>query len=50
MSDIARKYQKQVTGTPNGKAYFKNGVKFDGLKNGTLLEAKGPGYAKLIKD
>jgi len=50
MSNTARNYQRQVTGTAEGKAYFKNGTRFDGYDNGTLLEAKGPGYDKLLKD
>jgi hypothetical protein len=48
MSPRAAKYQLQVTGTPAGQAFFRNGVKFDGFKNGTLLDAKGPGYGELI--
>ncbi len=27
-----------------------NGVKFDGFKDRILLEAKGPGYVKFVKD
>ena len=46
----AAKYQKQVTGTPQGKAYVVNGVKFDGYKKGVLLEAKGPGYESLTEN
>ncbi|NPC75082.1 hypothetical protein HPP05_35570 [Corallococcus exiguus] len=56
MSDRARDYQAQVTGAPKGSAYrLKVGdeeVDFDGydLVEDLLLEAKGPGYAKFIKD
>ena len=49
-SDIASKYQKQVTGNPRGRAYIVDGVKFDGYRNQVLLDAKGLGYAKLIQD
>ncbi|MFJ1309533.1 hemagglutinin repeat-containing protein [Agrobacterium sp. P15N1-A] len=48
MSPRAQAYQKQITGT-SGQVYVVNGVKFDGVSaNGTLLEAKGPGYAKFV--
>ncbi|WP_199727988.1 restriction endonuclease fold toxin 5 domain-containing protein [Corallococcus sp. CA049B] len=56
MSDRARDYQAQVTGAPKGSAYrLKVGdeeVDFDGydLVDDLLLEAKGAGYAKFIKD
>ncbi|WP_375755688.1 restriction endonuclease fold toxin 5 domain-containing protein [Corallococcus exercitus] len=56
MSPRAREYQAQVTGAPEGSAYrLQEGdtvVDFDGydLVNDVLLEAKGPGYAKFIKD
>ncbi|RKH94185.1 restriction endonuclease fold toxin 5 domain-containing protein [Corallococcus sp. AB038B] len=56
MSNRARDYQAQVTGAPKGSAYrVKVGdeeVDFDGydLVEDLLLEAKGPGYAKFIKD
>ncbi|NNB99047.1 hypothetical protein HI113_34645 [Corallococcus exiguus] len=56
MSDRARDYQAQVTGAPKGSAYrVKSGddeVDFDGydLVDDLLLEAKGEGYAKFIKD
>lgn len=33
-----------------GSLYRVNGVKFDGFANGVLQEAKGPGYAKFVKD
>jgi filamentous hemagglutinin len=48
MSPQARAYQTQVTGV-SGQAYVVNGVKFDGVRsNGTLLDAKGPGYANFV--
>ncbi|AFE03249.1 hypothetical protein COCOR_00068 [Corallococcus coralloides DSM 2259] len=56
MSDRARDYQVQVTGAPKGSAYrLREGdtvVDYDGydLVEDLLLEAKGPGYAKFIKD
>ena len=56
MSDRARDYQAQVTGAPKGSAYrLQEGdtvVDFDGYDpvENMLLEAKGPGYAKFIKD
>ncbi|NNC21136.1 hypothetical protein HJC22_36040 [Corallococcus exiguus] len=56
MSDRARDYQAQVTGAPKGSAYrLKVGdeeVDFDGydLVDDSLLEAKGQGYEKFIKD
>ncbi len=49
-SDMAARYQKQVTGYSRGWAYVVNGVKFDGFKGGVLLDAKGLGYAKLMSD
>ncbi|NOK22879.1 SitA5 family polymorphic toxin [Corallococcus carmarthensis] len=56
MSDRARDYQAQVTGAPKGSAYrLQDGdtvVDYDGYDpvDDALLEAKGPGYAKFIKD
>ncbi|NOK38464.1 hypothetical protein HMI49_35235 [Corallococcus exercitus] len=56
MSDRARDYQAQVTGAPKGSAYrLQEGdtvVDFDGFDpvENVLLEAKGPGYAKFIKE
>uniref|UniRef100_UPI002240D69A Tox-REase-5 domain-containing protein n=2 Tax=Acetivibrio straminisolvens TaxID=253314 RepID=UPI002240D69A len=40
MSDLSRAYQKQITGR-EGQAFLQNSVKFDGMKNGRLIEAKG---------
>ncbi|GMU10665.1 SitA5 family polymorphic toxin [Corallococcus caeni] len=56
MSERAREYQAQVTGAPEGSAYrLQEGdtvVDYDGydLVDDVLLEAKGPGYAKFIRD
>ena len=45
----AAQYQAQITGQP-GQAYELNGVRFDGVSDtGELLEAKGPGYARLLQ-
>ncbi|RKH30229.1 SitA5 family polymorphic toxin [Corallococcus sicarius] len=54
MSERARAYQAQVTGTPEGQAYRVEGVgeraDFDGFDTTEplLLEAKGPGYEKFL--
>jgi hypothetical protein len=47
MSPRAAKYQAQISGRP-GEGYIVNGVKFDGFKNGELLDAKGLGYANFV--
>jgi hypothetical protein len=47
MSPRARAYQTQITG--HEEVYVVNGVKFDGFANGTLLEAKGPGYVRFVR-
>ena len=39
MSDASRAYQRQITGTD--KVWLQNSVKFDGIKDGVLIEAKG---------
>ena len=39
-SVFSKNYQKQIAGT-EGEAILLNGVKFDGIKNGVLLDAKG---------
>ncbi|MGO4339997.1 RHS repeat-associated core domain-containing protein, partial [Labrys sp. KB_33_2] len=49
MSPRAASYQAQITGRP-GESLVVNGVKFDGTNNGALVDAKGPGYAKFVKD
>lgn len=49
MSEMAQEYQSQVTGAEPGQVYRVEDVKFDGYSNGTLLEAKGPGYAKFVQ-
>lgn len=45
-SDRSLAYQNQISGLPPGMAVFYNGIYFDGCRttDGTLLEAKGPGY------
>jgi len=50
MSEASRRYQSQVTGAPAGKVYAVQGVRFDGFTLGVLLETKGPGYARFLKD
>jgi hypothetical protein len=57
MKPRARRYQEQVSGHSADDAYWvggmstqADGVKFDGFKDGVLLEAKGPGYAKFFDD
>ncbi|WP_276375044.1 Tox-REase-5 domain-containing protein [Corallococcus exercitus] len=57
MSERAQRYQEQITGHPADDAYWiggvgqnSGGVKFDGFKDGVLLEAKGPGYANKFLD
>lgn len=49
MSARAAAYQMQVGGR-SGQAYFVNGVKFDALRGGSLVDAKGPGYAQFVKN
>ena len=41
MSEASRNYQKYITGAEDGMVYNVNGVKFDGFKDGVLIEAKG---------
>ncbi|MEW9533594.1 RHS repeat-associated core domain-containing protein [Microbispora sp. NPDC049125] len=50
MSARAAAYQMEVTGVPHGMVYWVNGVKFDGYRGGVLMDAKGPGYAKFVKN
>jgi hypothetical protein len=47
----AQAYQAQITGLPPGLAVALNGVVFDGCResDGTMLEAKGPGYAWALR-
>jgi RHS repeat-associated protein len=47
-SQRAIEYQEYVTGVKAGKALEVNGVRFDGMKNNTLLEAKN-GYDKWVR-
>lgn len=50
MSDRARAYQEQITGHSSSEAYVVGGVKFDGYRDGVLIDAKGPGYDWAVKD
>jgi hypothetical protein len=57
MSKRAARYQEQIGGHPVEEAYWvggvgrgSGGVKFDGYRDGVLLEAKGPGYANKFLD
>jgi hypothetical protein len=50
MSPRAAQYQSQISGRPPGQVYVVDGVRFDGVKDGALLDAKGPGYASFVKD
>jgi len=57
MSARARAYQEQISGRSADEAYWvggvgrkSGGVRFDGFKDGVLLEAKGPGYANKFFD
>jgi hypothetical protein len=53
----ARDYQEYITGHTADEAYWVGGVgkksggtKFDGFKDGVLIEAKGPGYLNKFED
>ncbi|MBR1461184.1 hypothetical protein IJ596_06090 [bacterium] len=46
MSDFSRAYQEQITGRVN-EVWIQNGVKFDGMDAGVLLDAKGK-YSQFI--
>jgi hypothetical protein len=53
----ARDYQEYITGHSADEAYWVGGVgkksggtKFDGFKDGVLIEAKGPGYLNKFED
>ncbi len=57
MSKRSARYQEQITGHSASEAYWvggkdlkSGGVKLDGFKDGTLLDAKGPGYANKFND
>ncbi len=50
MSQRAADFQAEATGTAPGLVYRVDGVDFDGFADGTLLEAKGPGYATFVKN
>lgn len=48
MSARARAYQTQIAGGTD-RAFLVNGVKFDGVIDDVLIEAKGPGYSKFVR-
>jgi hypothetical protein len=57
MSKRSARYQEQITGHPASEAYWvggkdlkSGGVKLDGIEDGVLLDAKGPGYANKFAD
>jgi hypothetical protein len=50
MSRRAARYQEQISGCSVDEAYIVRGVRFDGYKDGVLLEAKGLGYANKFFD
>lgn len=57
MSKRAARYQEQITGHPANEAYWvggkdlkSGGVRLDGIEDGVLLDAKGPGYANKFND
>ena len=47
MSDAAASYQRFITGKPSNQSFLFNGVKFDGIIDGTLLDAKS-GYLNFV--
>lgn len=49
MQPRAEAYQVQVGGRA-GQYYLVNGVKFDAVRDGKLVDAKGPGYERFIKN
>ena len=50
MSEASAAYQVQVGGLASGFGYLLNGVKFDGFLANALIDAKGLGYAALLKN
>ncbi|RKH54748.1 hypothetical protein D7W81_37760 [Corallococcus aberystwythensis] len=50
MSDRARRYQEQISGHSADEAYWVGDLKFDGFRDGVLLDAKGPGYANKFEE
>lgn len=48
MSESASAYQSFITSTSSRMSYLLNGVKFDGVTNSGLVDAKGPGYAAFV--
>jgi RHS repeat-associated protein len=49
MSARARAYHEQITGRA-GQSYSVGGVKFDGVLDDVLIEAKGPGYSWAVRN
>ena len=47
MSQHSRNFQNHVSGGRNNMVYEVRGVRFDGFRNGTLLEAKG-NYSQFV--
>ena len=47
-SSRAVAYQEQITGRSAGQAFKVNGIRFDTFNGVSLVDAKGPGYAKLL--
>lgn len=50
MKEQHAEYQLRVAGSSRTEAYKVGTVFFDGYANGYLIEAKGPGYAKLSQE
>jgi hypothetical protein len=52
MKERAAAYQQFITGLPRGMGVELNGVMFDGCRttDGTMLEAKGPGYQWALEE
>ena len=50
MSPRAAAYQSRITGLAEAMSYQLKGVKFDRFKYGVLVDAKGAGYAKPLKN
>jgi RHS repeat-associated protein len=50
ISPRAAQYQTKITGKPVEEVYIVDGVKFDGFKNGKLIDAKGPGYKNFVEN
>ncbi|WNG45711.1 hypothetical protein F0U60_17560 [Archangium minus] len=50
MSRRAARYQQQISGRSVDESYVVRNVRFDGFKDGVLLESKGLGYANKFTD